>query len=808
MSGLLAHSSETNESGDIVVRPQLYADHIRGVQDAVERIWDSRLSKNFVAARPYKDFERDKTAFIDAVRLAALYHDFGKLDEQCQDILRGQKISRMLNHTDAGVAIMIKRYNESGDAVYLFAAVIILAHHIGLTDMKAIYYKEQKGFLREVKMNLDLLRDQSPCSKYELGDEMVYQRVDSFLPEYERKHKEALGEVQEPTRDQKLPLSSALFSEFFFLRMGLSVLVEADHEDTSKNYGESNISTPWKLDIDERKRKMAAFVETLGNKGDSSHRNNLRDKLFQVCADYEPTSMFSLLPATVGMGKTTAGFNVICNHVKQNPNATSIIVVTPYISLNDQVGSQYRKAVTLRNEDEISVIHSLYDYKSKWMRRYAKELNAPIAVMTSVSFFDILVKNRVSYTKKLNRLAGSVIYIDEYHLLCRDEHWKATLHAMSFLRDYFSVRIIFASGTPTAFWEIDQVTYRPLKSKEFDHPEAFAKNLVVETVIDSDFYREMIEFEKNRVKVITVWDELSLDQLAEKVLSTKSGVFVVLETVDKCIRFYRRIKDSGRTVRLRHAGLTPADRRRHFEETKERIKSGEDVICIATPGGDVGLDISFRHGFRENTDIDGLCQILGRINRNSEFSDSTLTRFDLDAESGNSNPSNNINKNEMVQHALLKSGELSVEDCTCIAQARFYAKEQGDLRSKLMKLIKFVDDREYEQFSRNFNLFGVCAYSMLVCGDTFQKLKDNLYVNTSDLQDNVVTRNFYSNKDVIGELIRENKIEFVEEEIEKLHGKRDSESKFKGYGSLLYWKGEYDPTGMGVLADGVWERIR
>src|SRR5262245_2854578 len=106
----LAHSARKS------VPEQSYKKHI----EAVTKI----ATDNAQRATNY--FHGDREYFVEAVRVAALYHDLGKLDEENQRVLmRSATEALPLNHVDAGAARLLElRRMES--------SLLAFAHHIGL----------------------------------------------------------------------------------------------------------------------------------------------------------------------------------------------------------------------------------------------------------------------------------------------------------------------------------------------------------------------------------------------------------------------------------------------------------------------------------------------------------------------------------------------------------------------------------------------------------------------------------------------------------------------------------------------------
>ncbi len=116
---LFAHSA--NPDNGIPAQP--YAAHIENVHD--------RAFQNALAAGPLSFAD----LYEDAVRLAAEFHDLGKLDQINQDVLSGKNRSAQslpLNHVDAGVAHL---WGMDAPPVTSIASLLVYAHHRGLPDL-------------------------------------------------------------------------------------------------------------------------------------------------------------------------------------------------------------------------------------------------------------------------------------------------------------------------------------------------------------------------------------------------------------------------------------------------------------------------------------------------------------------------------------------------------------------------------------------------------------------------------------------------------------------------------------------------
>jgi len=132
---------------------QTYAQHINGVLE--------RTRRHASDAARYSP--ADGVLLLKTAEIAAVYHDLGKLDEENQLILSGQKTAKRLplNHADAGAAFLLDDPHSA-----LLAAVSVAAHHIGLPDFGEESIREHSMF----------------------RDDNVKERVDAVLSEYSQIH--------------------------------------------------------------------------------------------------------------------------------------------------------------------------------------------------------------------------------------------------------------------------------------------------------------------------------------------------------------------------------------------------------------------------------------------------------------------------------------------------------------------------------------------------------------------------------------------------------------------------------------------
>ncbi len=789
----IAHSVKVDEERNINIPVQPYEKHIEGVYShclkSLNRI------ELFVPPLLFPVLKK-------AVLLASIYHDVGKLDDQAQSCLYGEIDGKMINHVDAGVAILLYQYKKTKDAIYLISAYIILAHHIGLPNFNKIF-KTERQILDIIVSPTKYFRDRKSLKKYKMGRAFVKTHVDKNLKKYISIHNRLcslnVSECVETTHRQNM----FFMNKPSALKAAISILVDADHGDTSINYGDVYPVRMKHITPDYYLNNLNNYLKDKNEQYEkglikcSEERFRMRQEFFQMCVDIDYKDNFYLVDGTVGIGKTFAIMGMALELAK-NYNLDTLIFVLPYIALIDQSADEYIKSVFDKPSDatyHFNIIHSVFKSKNIFHRKYAKGFNAPLNITTSVNFFDIIASNDSSIFKYFHKFIGSVIIIDEYHAVASYEFWPAMLKIMKELSELFSCKFIFSSGTPVEFWDIDKIS------------TDYNVNLKVRKVISDDLYGRMITMEEKRVQIINSFnEEWSFEDLVNNVIKQDYSTFVILNTRRKSVVFAQLLaQKTNKKVFLRFSGLAPKDRKKQLDEIKSCLELSESVIVIATQGSDIGLDLSFHCGYKECSNYDSAGQMNGRINRGCEFNNSFLHVFKLSETPLNDgvkyydNPSFKYRR-EIFESDKQLHNSLSPEYSTYVARREIDALPDP-LKHKMDRLFKLWNNKAFEDFGEEFSLINMPMIHVLVDVNIFQKMKKNEYIPYADLQNSIVNV-IWSEKNM--DLLKDHLV-LIDDEIEEDEeedNKRKSISK-----GLFFWNGVYDDVNFGIFADPVFGLI-
>ncbi|NLW36900.1 MAG: CRISPR-associated endonuclease Cas3'', partial [Syntrophorhabdus aromaticivorans] len=367
---LLAHSPKGN------IPSQTYANHVKNV--CYKAIASAQEASAF--------YNGDVKAFIAHIEAAAVYHDLGKLDRANQEVLKKESKKPLpIAHEDAGVC----RLDELGQQE---AAILVYSHHGGLFSRGKEIAKQGRPF-RELQRTVPT-------------GESVADHVDSNVQQYELRHKEA--ECPVPPQISVIELDKCGFTR----RIALSCLVDADHGDTARHYGQESITEPPETRWTERLAALERYVANLpeGKTETERLRNKLRKSMFEACRNASIKPAIRACDAPVGSGKTTAVMSHLLNvAASKKPELRHIIVVLPYTNIIGQAVDVYRKALVLEGEhpqDIVAEHHHRAEFEGIELRYLTTLWKAPIIVTTAVQFFETLGAYHPAGLRKLHELPG------------------------------------------------------------------------------------------------------------------------------------------------------------------------------------------------------------------------------------------------------------------------------------------------------------------------------------------------------------------------------------------------------------------
>jgi CRISPR-associated endonuclease/helicase Cas3 len=572
----LAHSGRASRG----LSPQTYVRHVLNVK--------SLASLKMKAALLYRT--APEPAFEISVAWASEFHDLGKLEPENQTVLQTKERGGLpVNHVDAGVAhLSALREIEAAIAVY--------GHHIGLCDIPS--EKAKESLARQDPA-------QAACRDYQ-----IKVATDNKLPQLVSHHGQAVP--RNPL------LSSSLKRPFTGLerRLLLSCLVDADHTDTARHYGDQPDVCPGTSRWAERLAALDRYVGDLGS--DSGPRAALRSQIYQACRSATPDHPIWACDSPVGSGKTTA----IMAYLLQAAitlKLRHIVVVLPYTNIVQQSVDVYRKALVLPGEDPEKIVvahHHQAEFRSVDLRFLTTLWDAPIIVTTAVQFFETLGANQTTRLRKLHQLPGSAVFVDEAHAAMPIHLWPFMWDQIRFLTSEWSCRFVLASGSLARFWE---------------NPRIFGQEKIekLPTMIPADIRAASSIFEQSRVAYRSRPEVLTMATLSDWIQATTGPRVVVLNTVQSAAVVASELRRRGVSTLHLSTALAPIHRQIILRLVRWRLKTKPqlDWVLVATSCVEAGVDFSFATAFRERCRTASLVQIGGRVNRHGERPDGVVWDF-------------------------------------------------------------------------------------------------------------------------------------------------------------------------------------
>ncbi len=585
----LAHSARPQRG----IPVQLYADHVRGVVELA--------CAGAREAAVYSVGEANR--LVEAVRLAAEFHDLGKLEAANQAVLMSgsQRNTLPVNHVDAGVAHLFDPSINN-----LLAATLVYAHHIGLPDFPDQCINGPGKVLRDLKVVRSGERGQTTKAI-----------TDQSLRDYLQLHEEAvhahLDQSVKVCRATPRPLPPLLF------RIALSCLVDADHSDSAGHDGKVFFRSSPSLQPDLRLALLDKYIAGI-EKGERGERNEFRSEVYRACRNADPVPGMYACDSPVGTGKTTA----VMAHLLQSAQAKGlrrIFVVLPFTNIIDQSVEVYRDALVCPGElqeDVVAAHHHRAEFADLESRHLSFLWKAPIVVTTAVQFFETLAANRPAGLRKLHQIPGSAIFIDEAHAALPAHLWPQAWKWLRELQSEWGCHFVFGSGSLHRFWELEEFSPEHVKLPDLVHSGAHAG---------------VARYETHRIRYLSRPGPVTKEDLVKWLAEIPGPRILIVNTVQSAAVLAENLAENcgHRTVEHLSTSLCPHDRRVTLERVRRRLddRSDSDWTLVATSCVEAGVNLSFRNGLRERCSLNSLIQVGGRVSRAGEYTDSIVWDFEL-----------------------------------------------------------------------------------------------------------------------------------------------------------------------------------
>lgn len=656
----------------------------------------------------------------DAVAVAALYHDLGKLVPENQKVLKSRSKKNLpLNHVDAGVAAL-----QSGGLTLAenLAALFVYSHHIGLQSLPD----------ENAKGKGNIFRDLSLCQE----GRSVKEIVDKTLNDYLEDHKSALTELPAMEKSEWHGVAPTPL----FMRMALSCLVDADHTDTARNYNNVVSEGEVLLYPDKRLILLDKYVAGLPKKlSDDAKRNRLRQAIYDSCRNAAPSDKgFITCDSPVGTGKTTAVMAHLLN-VAKTKELRRIFVVLPFTNIIDQSVDIYRNLVLTGESPEKAVAahHHKAEFEYLSSRVFSFLWNAPITVTTAVQFFETLASNHPASLRKLHQLAGSAIFIDEAHAALPASLWAQALKWLKELVDDWGCYVVLASGSLNRFWELEEFSNPPLKN--------------IPELVDDTLRKSALTSDSIRIKYVPHPKPLNANEICKWIKELQGPRLIILNTVHSAASLAKKLSESygdKRFVEHLSTALAPVHRKIILERIKRRLDPNDtgydpndtDWTLVATSCVEAGIDFSFRTAAREYCSLVSTIQTAGRINRSGEYGESDLWNFQIvPGDSLKEHPS--FVTSSRILKQLFNEGKVAPEFCTEAMKRE--VREKNQLNADSNPVVIAERNKDFPMVKDQFKVISANTVTAIIDREMCERIERHEKVDFSELQQKSVS--IYSN---------------------------------------------------------------
>lgn len=353
------------------------------------------------------------------------------------------------------------------------------------------------------------------------------------------------------------------------------------------------------------------------------------------------------IEAPTGGGKTNLSMLALSELLESNPSIQKFFYVFPFTTLISQTFQNLKDTLGLL-DDEIIEFHSK---ASKTTGKYEDEylnyldclfLNIPIVLLSHVSFFDVLKSNQKENNYLLQRIAHSVVVIDEIQSY-PPSVWDKIVYFIDNYAEYFDMRFIVMSATLPKIGNLidnknigDKFVYlvnqknRYFQNPNFGNRVAFDYSLLESGKPDKnqleDYLKRLFDFVTNKSSYFAEHNE-----------SNHNSVFAIVEFIFKnTASFFTEIAKTNNTffdeIFLLSGTVIEPRRRQIIQFLKSEANRTNKILLVTTQVVEAGVDIDMDLGFKDTSLIDSDEQLAGRVNRNANKSGCKLYLFDCNTE--------------------------------------------------------------------------------------------------------------------------------------------------------------------------------
>ena len=346
-------------------------------------------------------------------------------------------------------------------------------------------------------------------------------------------------------------------------------------------------------------KAVVSFKEK--NLKEDSPINRLREEAFREVLEHniDPSQRLYSITLPTGMGKTLTGFAFALKLreaiAREKGIVPRIIYSLPFLSIIDQNAEVLERVLKeefkevggklLLKHHHLSQAGDFGEFEFSVSRVLTEGWNAEVVITTFVQFFETLISYRNSTSRRFNKLANSIIILDEVQSL-PTQYWHLLREMIKEVSESLGTYFIFMTATqPYLVEECVELASKERYLKDLDRITAHF-DLEEKTI---DEFLDGIEFRKDKTYLFIANTIASSKELYEKLKERLEEDICYLST-----------------------SVVPYERK----ERIGRIKRGHYRVVVSTQLVEAGVDIDFDIVYRDFAPLDSLNQSAGRCNRN------------------------------------------------------------------------------------------------------------------------------------------------------------------------------------------------
>lgn len=533
-----------------------------------------------------------------------LLHDIGKCTRYFQDYLLHQNYQGELkNHSFFSavffLAYEINREQAAHDQRYLISMFYaIIRHHGNLEDIKHAYQTRIQDSQRET-----LLEQWEGIDKEELLQLMEKCALDAAGGFLEIPFEIHLNRVEEylklQRKESKKLLRKGDYTYYFQTQILYSLLIDADKSQAGLR----------DLSLADRKDYNASVPEYLGKRtSKESQLNVLRNEAQQEVVKKVLTASKLIMTLTLptGMGKTLTSFYaafVLKERLKKETGKSyRIIYVMPYMSIIDQNAEIFETLLKEQNPDisqniflkhhhlaELSWKSSENEYLNTQNAKLLIEgWNSEIIVTTFHQFFLTLIGYTNGMQRKFNKLANSIVLIDEIQAI-PVKYYKLIGQMLEWYTEKMDSRVIAMTAT---------------------QPYIFNQDTSQELCDSPKYYKAL-----SRTKIINqIHKKMTVEEFVQSFQYSESKTYLFIVNTIQCGKDMQKLLKEqypDLSITFLSTLLTPYRKKIRIKE----IKEGKYDMVVSTQLVEAGVDINFDVVYRDFAPLPSIFQSAGRGNR-------------------------------------------------------------------------------------------------------------------------------------------------------------------------------------------------